>query len=220
MPTMSDLLIYGAGGFAREVAWLAEEVGDFHCCGFITDDEIVQGTLVNGLPTMSFEESTDRFRDAQYVVAVGSPALRRTLSERAEGAGLRPATMVDPRVRQSTSNEIGTGTIVCAGTILTTNVRLHRHVQINLDCTVGHDTVVEDFATLAPGVHVSGFVRVGKGAYLGTGAVVINGSQGEVLEIGSGAVVGAGAVVTKSVPPGVTAIGVPARWADEAVRHE
>jgi acetyltransferase-like isoleucine patch superfamily enzyme len=101
--------------------------------------------------------------------------------------------------------------VICAGTILTTNITLGDHVQINLDCTIGHDVELEEYATLAPGVHVSGCVRIGSGAYVGTGAVIINGDQEQPLTIGTGAVIGAGACVTRSVEPGTTVVGVPAK---------
>jgi serine acetyltransferase len=84
-------------------------------------------------------------------------------------------------------------------------------VQINLDCTVGHDVVMGDYTTLAPGVHVSGCVRFGQRAYVGTGATIINGTQDAPLIIGDDAVIGAGACVTKSVPTGLTVVGVPAK---------
>ena len=85
-------------------------------------------------------------------------------------------------------------------------IRLGNHVQINLDCTVGHDTVMEDYVTLAPGVHISGRVKICKGAYVGTGASVIPN-----VTIGAGATVGAGAVVVRDVPPGETHVGIPAK---------
>lgn len=107
--------------------------------------------------------------------------------------------------------EIGEGTVICAGNILTTNIVLGKQVQINLDCTIGHDVMMQDYATLAPGVHVSGCVHIGKRVYIGTGAVIINGTPDHPLVIEDDAVIGAGAVVTRPVPPGVTVVGVPAR---------
>ena len=131
--------------------------------------------------------------------------------DKAKAAGFEFETVVHPRAEYSKWVTFGEGSVVCAGNILTTNIELGRHVQINLDCTIGHDVVLEDFATLAPGVHLSGWVHVRKGAYFGTGAVVINGTSEAPIVIGESAVVGAGACVTKSVAPGTTVVGVPAK---------
>lgn len=209
------LAIYGAGGFAREVAWLAEscrEAGtDLDLLGFVDDDAARHGTALSGYPVLGLDALRDWVPDAQVVVAVGNPTLRERLTEKVAAAGFGHAMLVDPGCRRSRSVGIGRGTVVCAGTILTCDINVGDHVQINLDCTVGHDAVFDRFATLAPGVHVSGFVHVGRRAYIGTGAAIINGRDGEPLVIGEDAVVGAGAVVTKDVAPGTTVVGVPAR---------
>jgi sugar O-acyltransferase (sialic acid O-acetyltransferase NeuD family) len=121
------------------------------------------------------------------------------------------ATLVHPRVEKSRWVTIGSGVVICAGNILTTNITIGDNVQINLDCTVGHDVQLAEYATLAPGVHVSGCVTVGRRVYIGTGAVIINGTQQEPLTIGDDAVVGAAACVTRSVAAGATVVGVPAK---------
>jgi len=131
--------------------------------------------------------------------------------ENAAAAGFSFATLVHPRVERSSWIRMGTGTVICAGNILTTNIVLGEHVQINLDCTVGHDVIMGDFATLAPGAHISGCVQVGRRAYVGTGAVIINGTQDNPILIGDDAVIGAGACVTRNVEPGATVVGVPAK---------
>jgi acetyltransferase-like isoleucine patch superfamily enzyme len=68
-----------------------------------------------------------------------------------------------------------------------------------------------DYTTLAPGVHVSGWAHFGKRVYVGTGAIIINGTQGEPITIGDDAIIGAGACVTKSIPIGETWVGIPAK---------
>jgi acetyltransferase-like isoleucine patch superfamily enzyme len=110
----------------------------------------------------------------------------------------------------SRSVEVGPGSIVCSGSVLTTNVRVGAHVIVNLGCTVGHDAVLADFVTLAPGVHVSGNVAIGAGCSVGTGAVFINGQPGAALTIGGDSVIAAGACVTRDVEPGSLMAGVPA----------
>lgn len=212
---MPEVVIYGGGGFAREVAWLAESCQDqgepYEVVAFVDDDRQQQGRILNGIPVVSLDTAAAKHQGARIVAAVGDPATRKTLMERAELSRWVPATLVHERTELSRFVEIGEGTVVCAGNILTTNIRLGRHVHVNLDCTIGHDVILGDFTTLAPGVHVSGWVHMGERVYVGTGAVIINGTAERPIIIGDGAVVGAGACVTKSVASDVTVVGVPAR---------
>ncbi len=213
--TPTQIAIYGAGGFAREVAWLAQSCNDtlerYQVVCFIDDNEARQGTALNHIPVMGLDKAHEVFPRAKVVGGIGTPRTRQLVMERAAEAGFGFETVIHPRVERSEWIEIGIGTVICAGNILTTNIRLGQHVQINLDCTIGHDVVMGDFATFAPGVHISGCVHVGQRAYLGTGAVIINGTQDEPLLIGDDVIVGAGACVTKSIPTGLTVVGVPAR---------
>ena len=47
--------------------------------------------------------------------------------------------------------ELGSGTVVTAGCILTNQIRIGSHVHVNLDSTIGHDCVVKDFVPSRPG---------------------------------------------------------------------
>jgi sugar O-acyltransferase (sialic acid O-acetyltransferase NeuD family) len=207
---MAEFLIYGAGGSAREVAWLASECGQT-VRGFVDDDERAAGRIINDLPVLRLNDAAARYSKALVVGAVGSPAVRESVIDKAIASGFELGTLVHPRVETSRWVSIGPGTVICAGCILTTNITIGRSVQINLDCTISHDAVLEDYVTLAPGVHVSGWVRIERRAYIGTGVSIINGTEGDPLIIGAGAIVGAGACVTRSIPAGVTAVGVPAK---------
>jgi sugar O-acyltransferase (sialic acid O-acetyltransferase NeuD family) len=214
VPPRLDLAIFGASGFAREVAVWAERAtwggSGFRLVGFI--DDVNPGGRLRDRPVMTLAEMASTHRPA-FIVAVGDPSLRERLAAQAESAGLPAAPpLVHPSVEYDEGHvSLGEGTIVCGGCTLTTDIGVGRHAQINLHCTVGHDVRLEDYATLAPGVHVSGKVIIGRGAYLGTGAVTVDGDYDRPLMIGDRAVVGAGAVVTGEVPAGTTVVGVPAR---------
>ena len=210
-----QVAIYGAGGFAREVAWLVQELdrgeAAYEVVCFIDDNEAAQGKMLNDIEVVGLKAARERFPEAVVVGGVGSPALRERLMNKAAEAGFEFGTIIHPRTERSKWIDIGVGTVICAGNILTTNIVIGRHVQINLDCTVGHDVIMGDYTTLSPGVHVSGWVHFGKRVYVGTGAVIINGVQDAPLVIGDDAIIGAGACVTKAVPPGLTVVGVPAK---------
>lgn len=207
----SAILIYGAGGFAREVAFLAEDCG-LNVVGFITDDEGTWGTSLNDIEVLSLPEAVRRFGRTPVTIAVGRPRLRELLARKATEAGLELlGELRHPSVVASRFVDFGPGAVVCAGTILTTNIEIGAHAQINLACTIGHDVVAGDFLTLTPGVHISGSVRFGDRVYVGTGATFVNGTEDKPLIIGDDAVIGAGACVVKDVAAGTTVVGVPAR---------
>ena len=213
----AQLAIFGVGGFARETAWLARKcrqadaAGPVPVCFVGLAEDIARGA-VNGLDVLAAAAARQRFPDALAVCAAGEPALRARLVAEATAAGFCFATLIHPNTEyDDTTVTIQEGTVICTGGSLTTNIVVGRHVQINPGCTIGHDVILDDYASLAPGVRLSGYVHVKAGAYLGTGAVTVQGHQGRRLVIGEAAVVGAGAVVTTDVPAGATYVGIPAR---------
>ena len=209
MTRRDPLVIVGAGGFGREVAWLAEAINEdrpsYDFLGFLDDSGAAPPEGYAVLDTLDGWLARPR-GDVQFVCAIGDPYTRHRVVRRLAAAGGRFATLVHPDVERSRWVRIGAGSMVCAGNILTTNITVGEHCLINLDCTIGHDAHVRAFASLMPGVHISGEVDIGDGVYFGTGAAVINN-----VRLGPWSIIGAGAVVTGDLPGGVVAVGVPAK---------
>ncbi|MFP4321489.1 MAG: acetyltransferase [Anaerolineales bacterium] len=215
---MQPIIIYGSGGFARELAWLIEECTTsgqnvYRVVCFVDDDPQKQGTYPNDIPVLSLVDAFQQYPRAQIVGGIGSPQTREKTMHKAQAMGFVPASFIHPNVVYSARwTTFGPGTVICAGNILTVNITLGQHVHLNLDCTIGHDVILDDYVTLAPGAHVSGWVHLGKRVYVGTGATFINGTDDNPLTVADDVVIGAGACVTKPIhQSGVTVVGVPAK---------
>lgn len=210
---MNPLVIVGAGSFAREVAWLIDEVNSqcptWDFLGFA--DDHVTGETVEGYRVLcSIEELRELVPRPTLVCAIGNPVARKKVVQPLSEQGFQFATLIHPSVIMSRYIEIGTGSIICAGTILTTNITIGKHCILNLNCKVGHDTRLGDYSSLMPGTNLAGNVTVGEGCYFGLNSAVIND-----VSIGEWTVIGAGATAVKDIPERVVAVGLPARAVKE-----
>jgi sugar O-acyltransferase (sialic acid O-acetyltransferase NeuD family) len=210
--TPKDLVILGAGGFAREVAWLVRDINKtqhktFNLIGFWEHGTDRIGKTINGLPIISRHHVEKYLPNLDTIVAIANPEDKMRAVQEAKNFGCQFSTLIHPNVQyDQLTVKVGPGSIVCAGSILSVNIAIASHVIVNWDCTIGHDSVIEDYVTISPGCHLSGYTTVRRGAYLGTGTVTI-----EKHEIGAHSITGAGTVVVRDIPPHVTAIGVPAK---------
>ena len=114
--------------------------------------------------------------------------------------------IIHPNANIKQVKQIGIGNIICQGVVTTINVAIGNHVIININSTIGHDVLIEDYVSIMFGVHISGNVQIGEGTFIGSGAVILPN-----IVIGKWCNIGAGAVVTKNLPDNSTAIGVPAK---------
>lgn len=207
---MKDLYIIGAGGFGREVAWLVERINDvsseWNLKGFIDDNESIWGSKEDGYPVLGGCEYLKKMGDVYAVCAVGSAKVRKKIINKLADSQVRYATLVDPSVIMSKRIRVGEGSIICAGTIMTVDVIIGKHVIVNLDCTLGHDDIINDFVTMYPSVNVSGNVKIGECSELGTGTQIIQGKK-----IVPNTIIGAGAVVVRDIEEKGTYVGSPVK---------
>lgn len=209
---MKKIAIIGAGGFGREVQMLIEQINTvkkkFEFIGFF-DDGFIKGEKINGYPNLGGIKEVNKINyQLNVVLAIGEPELKKKLSDQIKNDKISYPILIHPNVQIGDNKyiEIGGGTIITAGNIITVNIKIGKHVILNLSCTVGHDTTIGDYSSFMPAVNISGEVNIKEGVYIGTGAKIIN-----QLEIGEYTIVGSGAVVSKSLPAKCTAVGIPAK---------
>lgn len=211
-------VIFGAGGFAKEShlifrrAFQSNQAKNRIECFVCADGDLLAGSQLKGVPVVTESEFFERYRDTtlEVYVAVADPSIRRKIVAKIRNwnALVSFPTLIDPSVIMDVEDEavsLGEGVIVGIGSILETDIQIGDFCQINMDCTVGHDSILGDFSTVSPGSHISGNVRLGDDMFCGAGVVIIDG-----LSVASNVVLGAGAVVVKDLNEPGTYVGVPA----------
>jgi len=214
---MTDCLygVYGTGGYGRQVMPLARQqlikLGVSPEQLVFIDDSGEQ-SKVNGQRVLTYGEFVKSPERTKYVaIAIANSQVRENLVQKLQIDGVHSWAIRDANVVLMDDVEIGEGSILSSFVLVTSNIKIGRFFQANHYSHVAHDCVIGDFVTFAPGVRCNGNVVIEDHAYIGTGAILRQGTPEKPLIIGKNAVVGMGAVVTKDVPPDTTVVGNPAR---------
>lgn len=215
------IVIFGSGGISKEIAFLIEDInfrskvfyspGDEHeIVGFIEKDDSNKDVIVSGYKILGDFLNINDLEIDCFVLPIGNPRVKQEIYEN-EVLKLRKSldapNLIHPSViLRERYIKMGMGNIVCAGSILTTDIEIGDFNLINLSCTIGHDVKIGNFNVINPIVAISGGVEIGNNVLVGTGAKIL-----QYIKIGDKAIIGAGAVVTKNVLPGIIVVGVPAK---------
>lgn len=207
--------IYGASGCGRSLMPVARQ--QLHRLGvsaeiYFIDDSLKEQQIVNGHTALNYQcfkslNTTQKF----VLIAIANSQIREKLANQLIIDGFQLWTIQADNVVMMDNIEMGEGAAISPFVSITSNIRIGKCFHANLYSYVEHDCVIGDYVTFAPGVKCNGNIHIEDHAYIGTGAVIKQGTPDKPLVIGKGAVVGMGAVVTKSVPAGVTVVGNPAR---------
>jgi len=211
---MKRFAIFGASGFGREVLPLVRQQlqAEADPCDVVFVDDNPPAAEQNGHRVMTYGEWLTMPATSRHItLAIANSVVREKLAAQCEADGVEFVHTQASNTVVLDEVEMGPGAILCPFVSLTSNIRIGKQFHANIYSYVAHDCVIGDFVTFAPGVHCNGNVVVEDHAYIGTGAILKQGQPGAPLVIGRGAVVGMGAVVTKSVAPGDTVIGNPAK---------
>jgi sugar O-acyltransferase (sialic acid O-acetyltransferase NeuD family) len=187
--------IIGAGGFADEVK---AHMDDLTMKCFVNDEYFTVNNQ-NILPLSSFNPE-----EYEVLVAIGNPKIRKKIVSELPFNTRYFSFIHQSAIILGNDIEIGEGSIVCAGSIITTNCKIGKHSHLNLQTTIGHDCSIGDFFTTAPGTKVSGNCKIGNLVYLGT-----NSSVREKINICSDVTIGLNSGVVKHINESGIYIGTP-----------
>jgi sugar O-acyltransferase (sialic acid O-acetyltransferase NeuD family) len=208
----SPLYIYGGGGLGSEIKVMLGSTPEWKVEGFY-DDGKKKGSTMMGVPCLGgLAELLNDSEPRKLIIAIADPQLKKQIARKlSHKNNISFPVIIDPRATllDKSTITIAAGSIITAGCILTTNITIGEHVLLNLNTTIGHNTVIGSHCSIMPGVNIAGEIILEDEVLIGSGANLIN-----HITIGTASRVGSGAVVTRSVLPGKTVVGVPAREAN------
>lgn len=211
---MSQLIgIYGASGFGKEVMPLVRQhYSQLNQDNIVFIDDGGRLEQLDGYKVLSYQQFIQHPATQKAVtIAIADSQVREKLNAKLAQENIEIINVIANNALQYDNITMGEGSIICGFVHLTSNIKIGKGFHANIYSYIAHDCVIGDFVTFAPRVSCNGNVHIEDHAYIGTGAMLRQGTPDKPLIIGKGAIVGMGAVVTKDVPAGVTVVGNPAR---------
>lgn len=208
---MKHLIIIGAGGFAREVYWHAQEsIGygeEWDIKGFLDGDvKLAEDEYKKlQLPVLGDINDYEIKDDDVFICAVAEPRIKEKLVKRILERGCKFINLIHKTARIHGTAKMGIGNILCPFSGLQDSSVIGDFVSINCSSGLGHDACAEDYTTLSSGVDIMGYVSVGKRCFFASGSRVL--PHGKVED---DVYVGVLSAVFKKAKAGTTVFGNPA----------
>lgn len=213
---MKDIVIYGAGGFGREIACLLrlinEKDGQWNLIGFLDDNESIWGTKNEYGTVLGGTEWLNKYeKELACAVAVGSPYAVHAIVSKINNPKITFPNLYAPTVTflDKDSLQIGQGNIFCSNCFISCNVKVGNFNLFNGYIPIGHDAVIGDYNVVMPSCNISGGVTLGVCNFLGVQSVVL-----QYVKIGNNTRIGANSVIMRKTKDGFLYIGNPAKRVD------
>lgn len=208
---MRRIGIFGTSGMAREAGDIAWELGLEPV--YVARDQAELDSYV--FPDQVILESNiDRYQDMGYVIGIGDNDIRQRIATR-NAERLNFINLIHPNASfgkgQRELIEAKRGVIICAGVRFTSNIQVGDFCIFNLNSTISHDAIIDEFVYVAPGAHITGNIHIEKRVWIGTGVAINQGNETLKRRIGANTTIGSGAVVVKDCEPNAVYVGIPAR---------
>lgn len=210
---MKDIVIYGAGGFGREIACLLrlinEKENQWNLIGFLDDNEAIWGTKNEYGTVLGGSDWLNKYeKELACAIAVGSPNAVQAIVGKIHNSKVSFPNLYAPTVTflDKESLKIGKGNIFCTNCFVSCNVTVGNFNLFNGYIPIGHDAVIGDCNVVMPSVNISGAVVMGNANFLGVQSVVLQG-----IKIGNNTRIGANSVIMRKTKDGFLYIGNPAK---------
>jgi sugar O-acyltransferase (sialic acid O-acetyltransferase NeuD family) len=209
--SMKNIIIVGAGNFARELCcWLEDLLDPTNMCiGGFLDDSKEKAPMLNKryqYPVLGPIDAYEIGENESFVIAIAEPVAKLRIALRLQERGATFFNLIHPTALLSRTAQVGTGAIICPFALISADAVVGDFVTINTYSCIGHDSIIGNGTTLSAHVNITGGVTVGKEVFFGSSAAVL-----PKLSIGNRAKVGAGAIVMRKIDADTTVYSMPAK---------
>lgn len=211
---MQNLIgVFGSGGFGKQVMPLVKaQYSELKSDDLVFIDDITELKTLMGHKILRYKDFLAHPSSVKKVtIAIADNRAREKLLNQLIADNIEIITVKAHTAQISEYSTIATGGTLANFTCIFENTRIGESFHINIYSYVGHDCIIGNYVTFGPRVSCNGHVHIHDNVYIGTGAIIKEGTADKPLVIGEGAFIGMGALVTKDVPPGAVAVGKPAR---------
>ena len=205
--------VYGASGFGKQVMSLVKiQYTHLDQRNIVFIDDSSDLVTLMGHQILDYNEFLAHSSDHKEVtIAIANSKVRELLANKLAKDNIKTFAIHSNNSILSDYSELAEGSILCNFVYITEDSKIGKFFHANIYSYVGHDCVIGDYVTFGPRVSCNGNIHIHDHVYIGTGAIIKQGTPDKPLIIGEGAFIGMGAVVNKDVSPGKVAVGNPAR---------
>lgn len=204
------MIIIGAGNVGGYLSYNIDELGDYDVIGFLDDDSRKHDTFQYGRKVLGNSSLLEQFAKDEMlnvIVGISSPEAKFRMVERIRRYDyIKFPNLIAKNVWLSRNIELGHGVILYPGVSINYETRIENFVIMNMNCAIGHNCIIEQYSTLAPGVNLAGFTHLKQKVELGIGV-----STKQNIQIGHSAIIGGQSMVIKNVDPHSVIVGVPGK---------
>lgn len=204
MNKKKEIIIFGAGGQAQTVGDLAINLGYKIRC-FVNKNKKSNQALF-GVPVI---DETKLNLDCSIAIAIGDNQLRKKIYVK-----ISPNTtikqfprLIHPSAVVSRYSKIGEGTIILPNAVVGTNVNIKKFSILNINSSLDHDSIMEDFTSLGPSAVTGGNVTISSLTKVEIGSVIE-----KSIKIAENCIIGANSFLNSDTDKDSIYFGSPAKF--------
>lgn len=210
---MQDIVVLGGSGdglvVSEAIRAAAAGGAAIRCAGYL-NDALPPGDVLGGHPVLGkLDDWASLPPNYLFIPAIQKLKQMRDRAARVERLGIpreRWATVIHPMAFVSSDTRIGVGVYIASNANVQPGCSIGDFASLRSGAMLGHHCDVSDHGYVGPNAVMCGGSKLGIGAFLGPGAVLL-----DTKSMGDFSIAGINAAVTKSVPENRVVFGNPAR---------